>query len=149
MKCTLSPEAGVICFLTEALTGWKRLVYLKRHHADLTRDSCFFLRTHSLGTMLSATRLFCRTVFGCWRRLFADIITARESAELIPLQFSAARRHAASRWRALLSTHTQSSARWMDPIYEYIYSTVILMCLYFTPLHFRGKYLTFYFTKFI
>lgn len=106
MKCTLSPEAGVICFLTEALTGWKRLVYLKRHHADLTRDSCFFLRTHSLGTMLSATRLFCRTVFGCWRRLFADIITARESAELIPLQFSAARRHAASRWRALLSTHT-------------------------------------------
>lgn len=47
-ECSLSPEAGGICFLTEALQadGWKRLVYLKRHHADLTRDSCF-LPAHS------------------------------------------------------------------------------------------------------
>lgn len=27
--------------------GWRNLVYLERHPADLIRDSCFFLRTHS------------------------------------------------------------------------------------------------------
>lgn len=62
-------EASVMCFLIEASQAlcpewWKRLVYLKRHPADLMRDSCFFLRSHSLETMLSASRLFCCTVFG-------------------------------------------------------------------------------------
>lgn len=47
-KCALQEEAGVFCFLMEALQadGWKRLVYLKRHPADLIRDSWFFLRSH-------------------------------------------------------------------------------------------------------
>lgn len=70
MKCTLSQEAGVICFshpgrvTTDGCmdrrrkkTETERLVYLERHHADLIRDSSFFLRPHSLETML------CRTVF--------------------------------------------------------------------------------------
>lgn len=114
-KCTHEEEAGAICFLIEALQadGWKRLVYLERHHADLTRDSCFFLRTHSLESTLSASRLFCRTVFGCWRRRFADIITVGESAELILCSQSCAEARS-GRWRALPSAHGHLSERCRD-----------------------------------
>lgn len=37
--------------------GKKGLVYLERHRADFTRDSCFSVRTRSLETTRSATRL--------------------------------------------------------------------------------------------
>lgn len=75
MKCTLSQEVGVALFYRRGPEGGrmeKGWFTLK----DIMQTSPV---THASSRALThyetTARRFCRTVFGCWRRLFADIMT--------------------------------------------------------------------------